>query len=113
MEAKVQKIEPTEISGVAFIHFTSKYGELKLELPDSINYFKIDDEVLIRFVDTDKPEDDDKLFVSGYIHSNRKDDQNKSIVFISIGGLSFKLILNPDVKIPILKPRNEIHIGFK
>ena len=40
-ETKVIKIEPTETSGVSFIYFSSNKGELKLELPDKINYFTL------------------------------------------------------------------------
>ena len=113
IQAKVTKIEPTETSGVVFVYFSNKDSELRLEIPEKINYFKIDDEVAIRFVESDNVEDDDRLFVLGYIFSNKIDEKDHRIVHISIGGLGFKLIFNNSDEIPILKPKRDIYIGFK
>ncbi|MHA1311443.1 MAG: DNA-directed RNA polymerase subunit G [Candidatus Helarchaeota archaeon] len=112
-ETKVIKIEPTETSGVSFIYFSSNKGELKLELPDKINYFTKEDEIKIRLVDEDKPEDDDKLFVKGFIYSNTKTENDKRIILISIGGLIFKLVMEDNSELTNLKPKHDIYIGFK
>ncbi|MBD3230496.1 MAG: hypothetical protein GF329_20115 [Candidatus Lokiarchaeota archaeon] len=112
IKAKVQRIEPTETSKVVFVNFKGSNGELKLELPEKINYFSTDDEIEIRFVENKEPETDDKLFLKAYIFTVEEQD-DKKVIYMSIGGLSFKLILNKDVELPILKPRKEVYIGFK
>jgi hypothetical protein len=114
IEAKVQRIEPTETSGVVFVNMSSKNGDLQIELPDKINYFSVDDKVTIRFVEgtDEEPEDDDKLFMTGYVFSTDEDEKGNKITLISIGGLTFRLELNKDFKIS-LKPKTDISIGFK
>jgi len=113
IDAKIQKTEHTETRGVVLIYFTSTNGDLKLELPEKINYFKDKDDVSIRFVNDGQHETDDKLFTTGYVYSNVINDQDTRIIHISIGGLNFKLELTDKAEIPILKNGTQLYIGFK